>query len=82
MIAKDRWSLVTGLIALNCGTICQGHMTLQDKSSHVNQLSLKTGFLLVECVEVLVKSLKSHTMIASLNCISMQARFDIMDLIK
>ncbi len=34
----DKWSLVTGLLALKCGTVCQKYLVLQDK------WSLKTGF--------------------------------------
>ncbi len=52
MIAKDGWSLVTGSIALNCGTICQGHMTLQDKSSLMAASCLKTGFPMMKYVKL------------------------------
>ncbi len=37
MVSQDRWSLVTGLMALKCGIFCQ-------VVSHGSEWSLKIGF--------------------------------------
>ncbi len=33
MVSQDRWSLVTGSVALKCGTFCQEYVVLQHRWS-------------------------------------------------
>ncbi len=39
MVSQDRWSLVTGLMALKCRTFCQAYVVFQDRWSLITVVS-------------------------------------------
>ncbi len=39
MVSQDRWSLVTGSVALKCGTFCQEYVVCQDRWSFMTVVS-------------------------------------------
>ncbi len=44
MVSQDRWSLVTGSVALKCRTFCQEYVILQDRWSFMAVVLIKTSF--------------------------------------